>query len=161
MLCINVSELLRLLLWTPHFKNNERFSTILICVCVFVCLGMWTERYLQYPMLHTSTNRKIPHLKDMPGERTNVSISKLYFIKRYLDLIMYILDKINHNVERQEMPSKLSEQLLSGREYKTVMVFRQSNVKHDVHVYTILANRANYKHYLTAGKSHAQKLTEK
>ena len=48
---------------------------------------------------------------------------------------MYILDKINHNVERQEMPSKLSEQLLSGREYKTVMVFRQSNVKHDVHVY--------------------------
>ena len=59
------------------------------------------------------------------------------------------------------MPSKLSEQLLSGREYKTVMVFRQSNVKHDVHVYTILANRENYKHYLTAGKSHAQKLTEK
>ena len=77
---------------------------------------------------------------------------QLYFIKRYLDLIMYILDKINHNVERQEMLSKLSEQLLSGREYKTVMVFRQSNVKHDVHVYTILANRANYKHYLTAGK---------
>ena len=57
------------------------------------------------------------------------------------------------------MLSELSGQLLSGREYNTVLVFCQSDVSMTC-TYTIPANGANYKRFFTAGKPHAQKLTE-